>query len=120
MQLERIDHVQLVMPAGQEELAREFYSELPGLAEVPKPPKLAASGGAWFENEHVHVHLGVDPEFSPAKKAHPAFRVHNLSAWKQRLGDADVELVEDDRLPGFTRFFTHDPFGNRLEFPQAL
>ena len=120
MQLVRIDHVQLAMPAGQEERAREFYAGLLGLPEVAKPASLAASGGAWFENAEVHVHLGVDPDFQPAKKAHPAFRVRDLGAWKQRLREAGVDLKPDDRLPGFARFFASDPFGNRLEFLESV
>src|SRR6187551_1552795 len=70
-----IDHVQLAMPAGGEDRARAFYAGILGLAEVPKPPPLAPRGGCWFESDTVKVHLGVEPDFQPATKAHPAFVV---------------------------------------------
>jgi catechol 2,3-dioxygenase-like lactoylglutathione lyase family enzyme len=115
MHLERIDHVQLAMPAGEEDRARAFYAGLLEIPEVPKPKTLAARGGAWFESGSVRVHLGVDPDFRPAKKAHPAFRVRDLAALVERLHGAGVETVEDHRLPGYSRVYVNDPFGNRLE-----
>ena len=119
-QLERIDHVQLAMPAGQEEQARQFYCGLLGLTEVPKPASLAARGGAWFEHGDLHVHLGVDPEFRGAKKAHPAFQVTGLASFSARLRQAGAPVTEDDLLPGFARLFVHDPFGNRIELLEPL
>jgi len=123
MSIQNIDHVQLAMPPGREEEAREFYCGLLGIPEVPKPQSLAASGGAWFERGSLKVHLGVEVDFSPAKKAHPAFQVTGLDDLRAKLERAGSEILPDDRLPGFDRFFTKDPFGNRLEFleptPQA-
>jgi catechol 2,3-dioxygenase-like lactoylglutathione lyase family enzyme len=115
MKLERIDHVQLAMPAGKEGKARKFYSGLLGIPEVPKPQILAARGGVWFENNNIRVHLGVDPNFIPAKKAHPAFQVSDLRALIKCLRNAEVEMVEDDLLAGYFRVYVDDPFGNRLE-----
>jgi catechol 2,3-dioxygenase-like lactoylglutathione lyase family enzyme len=110
------DHVQLAMPSGKEEAAREFYSGLLGIPEVPKPPILAARGGAWFEAGDLRVHLGVDSDFRPAKKAHPAFRVLGLADLVVKLREAGVAVIEDDLLQGFDRVYANDPFGNRLEF----
>lgn len=110
-----IDHVQLAMPAGQEALAREFYAGLLGLSEVPKPLNLAKRGGAWFEGGSLRVHLGVEAEFRPAKKAHPAFLVEQLNALATRLRDAGVEVVTDEPLEGYERVYVSDPFGNRIE-----
>ena len=115
MKLERIDHVQLAMPAGKEGEARKFYSGLLGIPEVPKPQILAARGGVWFENNNIRVHLGVDPNFIPAKKAHLAFQVSDLRALIKCLRNAEVEMVEDDLLSGYSRVYVEDPFGNRLE-----
>ena len=84
MRILRIDHVQLAMPPGQEDRARRFYSELLGLPEVPKPPALAALGGAWFEDGELRVHLGVASDFQPARKAHPALIVDDLRALVER------------------------------------
>jgi catechol 2,3-dioxygenase-like lactoylglutathione lyase family enzyme len=110
-----IDHVQLAMPAGREEEARAFYSLLLGLPEVPKPADLAKRGGVWFESSEVKVHLGVDGEFRPAKKAHPAFLVRDLRLLVERLRTAGFAVVDDEPLPGRDRVYVTDPFGNRLE-----
>ncbi len=112
--LARLDHVQLAMPAGGEREAVAFYSGVLGLAEVPKPPVLAARGGCWFEGDVV-AHLGVDPNFIPATKAHPAFVVEGLEGLVARLADAGVEFVPDDALEGVVRGYVKDPFGNRIE-----
>jgi catechol 2,3-dioxygenase-like lactoylglutathione lyase family enzyme len=115
MPIEGIDHVQLAMPPGREEAAREFYGRLLGIPEVPKPPELAKRGGAWFEQGDLRIHLGVDPDFRPARKAHPGLRVRDLSTLVATLRDAGYEIKEDDSLAGVRRVFVADPFGNRLE-----
>jgi catechol 2,3-dioxygenase-like lactoylglutathione lyase family enzyme len=109
-----IDHVQLAMPAGREEDACAFYSSLLGLPEVRKPEDLAKRGGVWFESSEVKIHLGVDRDFRPAKKAHPAFLVKDLRLLVERLRAAGVAVV-DEPLPGHDRVYVRDPFGNRLE-----
>lgn len=113
-----LDHVQIAMPAGGEDLARAFYGTLLGLTEVAKPEALAARGGCWFEGYNTHVHLGVDPEFKPVRKAHPAFTVINLAELGRSLRDAGYDVIPDNVVPGVERFFVADPFGNRLEFIQ--
>ena len=110
-----IDHVQLAMPRGGEDRAREFYSGLLGIPEVPKPETLASRGGVWFGRADVKVHLGVDTEFRPALQAHPAFVVEDLGVLVERLRAAGVHAVDDDLLPGYRRAYVTDPFGNRLE-----
>jgi|SRR5689334_14833686 catechol 2,3-dioxygenase-like lactoylglutathione lyase family enzyme len=110
----RIEHVQLAMPAGREAEARKFYSRLLGLPEVPKPVQLAERGGAWFESDSVKIHLGVDADFRPARKAHPALVVSGLRALVARLRAAGVDVVEDP-LEGHLRVYVSDPFGNRIE-----
>lgn len=115
MTIIRIDHVQLAMPHGGEDRAREFYAGLLEVPEVPKPPALAERGGVWFQRGDVRIHLGVDPEFRAALKAHPALLVRDLAALAQRLRAAGVEVVDDDLLPGYRRVYATDPFGNRLE-----
>jgi len=119
MTLLAIDHVQLAMPAGREQEARAFYAELLGLPERPKPPELAARGGAWFESARVKVHLGVEKDFRPARKAHPGFLVADLEALANRLRDGGYTPLADDALPGQARYFVDDPFGNRIELLQA-
>ncbi len=116
--LTSLDHVQLAMPEGEEERARAFYGTLLGLAEVEKPEPLASRGGCWFESGSVIIHLGVQSDFVPATKAHPAFTVSDLAALHRRLTEAGCEVVWDSALPGVERFYTPDPFGNRLEFIQ--
>ena len=110
-----IDHVQLAMPAGGEDRARRFYGEILGLPERPKPPHLAARGGAWFERDHLKVHLGIDPAFAPARKAHVAFAVADLAELTRELRAAGCEITESSDAET-RQIYIHDPFGNRLEF----
>jgi catechol 2,3-dioxygenase-like lactoylglutathione lyase family enzyme len=111
-----LHHLQVAMPAGEEDVARAFYGGLLGLDEVPKPPQLAKRGGCWFKGPALELHLGVEAEFRPARKAHPAFRVDGLLPLRQRLERSGVEIVDDTQLDGHRRFYAFDPFGNRLEF----
>lgn len=110
-----IDHVQLAMPKGGEARARGFYGDVLGLAELPKPPHLAARGGLWFRCGPVQLHLGVDADFHPALKAHPGLLVTDLPAILRACASAGIAVNSDDPLPGYRRAFVADPFGNRLE-----
>src|SRR5687768_4793748 len=107
-----VDHVQLALPPGREDDARAFYAGLLGLPEQEKPAALAARGGAWFERGSVKLHLGVEADFRPARKAHPALVVRGLRALVARLAAAGVTITEDP-MPGHDRVFIADPFGNR-------
>lgn len=115
MQIKRLDHVQLAMPAGGEDLARAFYEGTLGIPEVRKPPHLAVRGGCWFESGPLKIHLGIEQDFRPAKKAHPAFIVADLPALLRRLAENGYPVVEDQPLEGYDRRYVNDPFGNRLE-----
>ncbi|HET8929539.1 MAG TPA: VOC family protein [Acidimicrobiales bacterium] len=115
MPVRLIDHVQLAMPPGGEHAARGFYTGLLGLPERPKPAHLTSRGGCWFETTTVKIHLGVESDFRPARKAHPAFLVENLGELVDRLRAARVALVDDEPLEGYDRVYAYDPFGNRLE-----
>lgn len=114
-ELDRLDHVQLAMPAGREDEAVAFYEGVLGLPEVAKPPHLAARGGCWFERGPLKLHLGVDADFRPARKAHPALVVRGLPALVEHLRAVGVEVRDEEPLPGFDRVYVDDPFGNRLE-----
>jgi catechol 2,3-dioxygenase-like lactoylglutathione lyase family enzyme len=111
-----IHHIQLAMPPDEEEAGRTFYGDLLGLPEVPKPSELAPRGGLWFRSGSLEVHLGVEREdFTPARKAHPAFIVTGLDTLRERLETAGYRIDEDVQLEGYRRFHVRDPFGNRLE-----
>jgi catechol 2,3-dioxygenase-like lactoylglutathione lyase family enzyme len=110
-----IDHVQLAMPVGEEETARRFYRDVLGMAEVPKASELAKRGGCWFESGGVQIHLGVEKEFRPARKAHPALRCRDYPALIERLRGAGIDVNKVDDIPGVRRCHIHDPFGNRIE-----
>ena len=115
-----IHHVQLACPAGSERVLRDFYGAVLGLAEVAKPPALAARGGCWFRGDGIELHLGVEHDFRPARKAHPGLLVQDLDGWARRLAAAGAPVHYDDDFPGMRRFYTADPFGNRLEFLKPL
>ncbi|HEX4831741.1 MAG TPA: VOC family protein [Trebonia sp.] len=115
-----IDHVQVAMPRGQEDAARQFYGGLLAMTEEAKPPALAPRGGCWFTAGAAVLHLGVEEPFAPARKAHPAFLVADLDVLQARLTAAGYPCTRaDEQIPGVTRFHVHDPFGNRVEFQQA-
>ncbi len=103
------------MPVGGEDRARAFYEGVLGIPEVPKPPILAARGGCWFESGPVRVHLGVETDFRPARKAHPALAVADLRDVVERLA---LEVVWAEDIPGAVRCHVADPFGNRIELTQ--
>ncbi len=115
MTMPTIHHVQVAIPAGGEEQGRRFYGELLGFAELPKPASLQARGGVWFATGNGQLHLGVDPAFRPAEKAHVGFQVTGLAALRERLAAAGCRTADDEPLAGYARFFVQDPFGNRLE-----
>jgi catechol 2,3-dioxygenase-like lactoylglutathione lyase family enzyme len=110
-----IDHVQVAIPAGGEAAGRRFYGDLLGFAELPKPANLQGRGGVWFATGNLQLHLGVDPVFRPAEKAHVAFQVRGLAALRARLAAAGYAVADDEPLDGYQRFYVHDPFGNRME-----
>jgi catechol 2,3-dioxygenase-like lactoylglutathione lyase family enzyme len=111
-----IDHAQSAMPAGGEDAARAFYRDVLGFEESPKPNELAARGGVWFECNGVRLHLGVDPDFRAAKKAHPALRCDDYEALLDRIEAAGYGVVEDALLfEARPHSYVTDPFGNRIE-----
>lgn len=111
-----VHHVQLAMPRGQEDVARQFFAGVLGMQEVAKPPVLAQRGGVWFRLDDLEIHLGVEDEFAPARKAHPGILTNDLDALASRLSDSGAAVTPDRELPGFRRFYVDDCFGNRLEF----
>lgn len=115
-ELARYHHVQLAIPPGAEDECRRFWGGVLGMAEIEKPPVLAARGGCWFRGGGVEVHLGVEQEFKPAQKAHPGILVVNLRGLAARLEEAGAKVRWDPEFPGYDRFYSWDPFGNRLEF----
>ena len=120
MHIEAIEHVQLAMPRGQEDIARNFYSGLLEIPEVAKPSELAKRGGVWFERGMLRIHLGVDPEFRPARKAHPGLLVRGLNTLVGKLRRSGIDVIEAEPLPGFNHVYVSDPFGNRIELMEPL
>ena len=119
MRILGIEHVQLAMPAGGESEARRVYSVLLGIPEAPKPPHLAKRGGAWFEAGRLKIHLGVEADFRPARKAHPALLVEGLEDLVETLRANGYPVVDDEPLDGYYRVYVSDPFGNRNELMET-
>lgn len=115
-ELAGFDHIQITIPRSGEQTAREFYGGLLGLPETPKPFPLSERGGLWFCNETTHIHLGIEENFTPEKKGHPAILVRGLQALIDRLTERSVPFEITKELPDRFRIYVHDPFGNRLEF----
>lgn len=114
-----IDHVQIAAPPGCEAAARRFYGELLELRELPKPHVLSGRGGCWFACGTHQLHIGVESDFRPARKAHPALGTPDLDRVRQQLTDAGIAVSQEESLEGRRRFYVHDPWGNRLEFIEA-
>jgi catechol 2,3-dioxygenase-like lactoylglutathione lyase family enzyme len=114
-----IDHVQIAIPKGGEPAARRFYIDVLGFVEVPRPPAMAGRGGCWFESGGVSLHLGVDDDFHPARKAHPALRCRDYAGLLARLAAAGVETHPAMEVVGVTRCHVFDPYGNRIELIAA-
>jgi RimJ/RimL family protein N-acetyltransferase/catechol 2,3-dioxygenase-like lactoylglutathione lyase family enzyme len=115
-----LDHVQVAAPANCEVEARAFYGDALGLAEIPKPANLRARGGVWFRCGAQELHVGVQGDFRPATKAHPALAVYDLAGLRRRLAERNVPIVEDEPLDGAERFYVADPFGNRIELLERV
>lgn len=111
-----LHHVQLAIPVGGEDACRQFWGDTLGLAELAKPAGLAGRGGCWFRGGTLELHLGVEEVFTPARKAHPGILVDELAGLAARLKAAGANVTWDTELAGHDRFYSHDPFGNRLEF----
>jgi catechol 2,3-dioxygenase-like lactoylglutathione lyase family enzyme len=111
----RIDHVQLAMPPGKEQTARSFFSGILGMNEIPKPHELSKRGGCWFASGGVQIHLGVEVDFRPARKAHPALGCADYVGLVKHLRAQGVDVVEIADIPGVRRAHIFDPFGNRIE-----
>ncbi len=116
-----IDHIQLAMPYGGEEKACAFFINLLGFTEIPKPLELIKRGGVWFEAGSVQLHLGVEKDFQPARKAHPAFVVDDLDALISKVQSAGFETdTAQPALDGYKRAHIFDPFGNRIELMEKI
>ena len=120
MRIVSLDHIQLAMPPGREAHARAFYEGVLGIPERKKPAHLAKRGGCWFERGTLKVHVGVEVDFHPARKAHPAFIVEDLPALTAALVRSGYRTWNDEQLEGFNRIYVDDPFGNRLELMEPL
>lgn len=110
-----INHIQIEAPQGCEEAARAFYGGLLGLKEIGKPEHLRHRGGVWFACGPQQIHIGVTNPFEPRRKGHPALEVRHLSVWRTRLEAFHIPITEDEPLPGWSRFYITDPWGNRIE-----
>jgi catechol 2,3-dioxygenase-like lactoylglutathione lyase family enzyme len=114
-----LDHLQIAAPEGCESAARDFYGSLLGMREIEKPESLRARGGCWFQCGTQQLHIGVEKDFRPSRKAHPAFAATNLDDLRQALLARGVKVADDTTIPGVRRFHTEDPWGNRLEFLES-
>lgn len=121
MRISRLNHVQVSIPTGAEETARAFYCGFLGLPEIPKPDSLAGRGGFWVAIGDQQIHFSAEDGVDrTATKAHLAYEVDNLAAWRDHLTANGAKIAESIQFPGYDRFETRDPFGNRIEFIQPL
>ena len=120
MSLTGIDHIQLAAPPGCEPEARNFFGRLLEMEEIPKPEPLRSRGGCWFKVGEKQLHIGIEDDFRPARKAHPAFSVENIQRLYEKLSNAGVRCTWDDAVDDVRRFYANDPWGNRLEFAEPI
>ncbi len=88
------------------------------MEEIELP--LRARGGCWFQCGDQQLHVGVEHDFRPAKKAHPAFAVADLDGLRAALAVQGIAFVDDAKLPAARRFYAEDSWGNRLEFIESI
>ncbi|MGZ3775675.1 MAG: glyoxalase superfamily protein [Pseudobdellovibrionaceae bacterium] len=116
-----LNHADIIIPRGAEDLAREFYCSFLGFKEIPKPADLQKNGGLWLEISNAQVHLSIQDGFDPSKtKSHLAYEVSDISFLKQELDKRGVKWNDNTSIPGFIRGDIRDPFGNRIEFMQRI
>ena len=115
----KLNHVQITIPIGQEENARNFYSNIIGLKEIEKPNELKTNGGIWFEIADIQLHIGIE-EIQNNSKRHPAFEVENLAKIKEYLKENGIQIREDIPVLGYNRLSFFDPFGNRIELLEKV
>jgi catechol 2,3-dioxygenase-like lactoylglutathione lyase family enzyme len=120
MKVYAIEHVQLAMPPNGEDSARSFYVGVLGLTEKPKLPHLAKRGGVWFEQGELKIHVGVESDFRPARKAHPALLVEGLDELIRQCEQSGAPVIWGEPIEGFRRAFVSDPFGNRIELMEPV
>ena len=117
----RVHHAQITIPKDAELQARKFYCEFLGLKEIPKPESLQGRGGFWLELDGFQIHVGTEDDFDRAKtKAHVAYLVKDLDAWRDKLESQNVKILESVPIPHYGRFEFRDPFGNRVEFLEEI
>jgi catechol 2,3-dioxygenase-like lactoylglutathione lyase family enzyme len=121
MLLLRVHHAQITIPTGEEIKAREFYCGFLGLREVPKPEVLQSRGGFWLEIGDFQIHVGTEEDFDRTKtKAHVAYLVEDLDAWREKLENRGIKILDGIPIPNYSRFEFRDPFGNRVEFLEEI
>lgn len=121
MLLLKVHHAQITIPTGAETQAREFYCEFLGLTEIPKPESLQTRGGFWMELNGFQIHVGTEADFDRTKtKAHVAYLVEDLSQMRVKLESRGIKILEGIPIPDYSRFEFRDPFGNRVEFLEAI
>jgi catechol 2,3-dioxygenase-like lactoylglutathione lyase family enzyme len=120
MHVTGIDHIQIAAPRGCEPEARDFFGRLLGLEEIDKPELLRTRGGCWFRVGGQQLHIGIEENFHPSRKAHPAFSVEEIEVLFARLSTAGIQCAWDSALGDIRRFYANDPWGNRLEFQSRL
>ncbi len=116
-----LHHAQITIPKGKEDKAREFYCDLLGLKEIPKPNELQGRGGFWLGLDGFQIHIGTEDDFDRTKtKAHLAYLVEDLDNWREKLESENIKVLEGISIPNLRRFEFRDPFGNRVEFLQNI
>ncbi len=117
----RVQHAQITIPKDAETEARKFYCEFLGLKEIPKPESLQTRGGFWLELGAFQIHVGTEDGFDRTQtKAHIAYEVEDLNAWREKLETNNVKIIEGIPIPNYSRFEFRDPFGNRVEFLERI
>lgn len=111
-----VQHVNLTIPRGGEEQARSFYTTILSLKEIEKPKDLRVHGGLWYKVGELELHLSVeDGALVVPSRRHVGFIVDDLERARRFFESHGIATLPQADLPGWRRFFVHDPFGNRLE-----
>lgn len=122
MKIVRLNHAHITVPLAELDKAREFYCEVLGFREIPKPESLKRGYVSfWVELGDLQLHVGGQEGGFDRHESdnHMAYEVDELEPFRERLEALGFEMSPMVYYPGYRRFEFRDPWGNRTELTRT-